>query len=114
MCGLVCVFCLLSANASALSTDRWTNGDPYGVFFNKYDPNFYTGFAPRVQEGKRVTIHLGRGNQLRVRLVLSGEAIDNYLLDQVARYQLYKDIIFFFQTPLPSQIPLVQGTVANQ
>ena len=57
--------------AGALSTERWTNQEPYGVFFNNYEPNFYTGFVPRVQEAERIKIHIGRGNQLRVRMVLS-------------------------------------------
>ena len=30
--------------------ERWQNPAPYGVLFNQYDPNFYTGFAPRVQK----------------------------------------------------------------
>ena len=79
--------------AFGLSRDRWTDEKPYGVFFNNYDPNFYTGFAPRVQERERIKIHLGRGNQVRVRMVLSDKTIDNYLMDQVARHDLYKEVI---------------------
>ncbi len=79
--------------AYALSQDRWTDPKPYGVFFNEYDPNFYTGFVPRVQERERIKIYLGRGNQLRVRMVLSEQSIDNYLPDQVARHDLYKEVI---------------------
>ncbi len=84
---------VLVGSASALSSERWTNGTPYGVFFNDYDPNFYTGFVPRVQERERIKIHLGRGNQLRVRFVLSDQTIENYLPDQVARHGLYKELI---------------------
>ena len=84
---------LAAASASALSSERWTNSTPYGVFFNDYDPNFYTGFVPRVQERERIKIHLGRGNQIRVRMVLSDQTIDNYLPDQVARHDLYKEVI---------------------
>ena len=84
---------LLAGSATALSSERWTNGTPYGVFFNDYDPNFYTGFVPRVQERERIKIHLGRGNQLRIRMVLSEQTIDNYLTDQVARHDLYKEVI---------------------
>ena len=79
--------------AFGLSRDRWTDEKPYGVFFNNYDPNFYTGFAPRVQERERIKIHLGRGNQVRVRMVLSDKTIDNYLMDQVARHDLCKEVI---------------------
>lgn len=79
--------------ALALSRDRWTDQAPHGVFFNNYDPNFYTGFAPRVQEKERIKIHLGRGNQVRVRMVLPDAAILNYLPDQVSRHDLYKEVI---------------------
>jgi hypothetical protein len=84
---------LVTDSASALSRERWINQEPYGVFFNNYDPNFYTGFVPRVQEKERIKIHLGRGNQLRIRMVLSDKTIDNYLSDQVARHNLYKEVI---------------------
>lgn len=90
---LLCFVMLLSTDAQALSKDRWTNGDHYGIFFNHYDPNFYTGFAPRVQEKERISIHVARGNQVRVRMVLSDKTINNYLLNQVARHDLYKEVI---------------------
>ena len=84
---------LVGENAMALSRERMANPEPYGVFFNQYDPNFYTGFAPRVQQRERITIHLGRGNQVRVRLVLPEESIVNYLPDQAARHNLYQEVI---------------------
>ncbi|HJO23665.1 MAG: hypothetical protein QF890_13790 [Myxococcota bacterium] len=83
----------LASTATGLSRDRWTDGTPYGLFFNDYDPNFYTGFVPRVQDEKRIKIHLARGNQLRVRMILPDETIDNFLLDQVAKHDLYKEVI---------------------
>lgn len=79
--------------AAALSRERWTNPEPYGVFFNNYDPNFYTGFVPRVQDADRIKIHLGRGNQLRVRMILPDEAIDNFVVDQVRKHDLYQEVI---------------------
>ena len=84
---------LVPEAGSAPRVERWTDGTPYGVFFNNYDPNFYTGFVPRVQERERIKIHLGRGNQIRVRMILSDKTIENYLPDQVARYDLYKEVI---------------------
>src|SRR5215468_12385091 len=84
---------LVPAVSFALSRDRYTNATPYGVFFNDYQPNFYAGFVPRVQERERIKVHLGRGNQLRLRMVLSEQTIDNYLTDQVARHDLYKQLI---------------------
>ncbi len=80
-------------DAAALSRERWTDPTPYGIFFNEYDPNFYTGFAPRVQDKRRITMHVARGNQLRLRMVLPDAALDNYLTDQVARHDLYREII---------------------
>ncbi len=80
-------------DAAALSRDRWTNAQPYGLFFNDYGPNFYVGFVPREQDARRITMHLGRGNQLRLRIVLSEQAIAAYIPDQVARYDLYKELI---------------------
>jgi hypothetical protein len=84
---------VLPDSAAALSRERWTNPTPYGVFFNDYEPNFYTGFVPRVQERERIKIHVARGNQVRVRLVLSEKTIENYIPDQVARHDLYKEVI---------------------
>ena len=37
-----------AGTATGLSKERWTDEKPYGIFFNSYDPNFYTGFVPRV------------------------------------------------------------------
>ena len=79
--------------AAALSRDRYANQQPYGFFFNDYGPNFYVGFVPREQDRTRITIHLGRGNQIRLRLVLSEPTIDGYVSDQVARHDLYKELI---------------------
>jgi len=91
--GLWWIVMILATNALALSEERWTNGDYYGIFFNTYDANFYTGFAPRVQEKERISIHVARGNQVRIRLVLSDKTIENYLPDQVVRHSLYQEVI---------------------
>jgi hypothetical protein len=95
---LLGVLAVLAAAAPAgavtpLGATRWTDPTPYGVFFNDYDPNFYTGFVPRVQEARRVKIHLGRGNQLRVRMVLTDESIDSFLPQQVEKHDLYQELI---------------------
>ncbi len=74
-------------------SERWKNDTPYGVLFNQYDPNFYTGFAPRVQKKENITIHLGRGNQVRIRMVLPDDTINHYIEDQLARHDLYKEVI---------------------
>ncbi len=82
-----------AGSALGLSRDRWTNAQPYGFFFNDYGPNFYAGFVPREQDRNRIEIHVARGNQLRLRIVLSDQAIDGYVLDQVARHDLYRELI---------------------
>jgi hypothetical protein len=64
-----------------------------GVFYNRIDPSFYTGFAPRCQDPERIHIHLGRGNQIRVTVVLSNEIIDSYLPDLAKRYRTYEKLI---------------------
>ena len=83
----------VAGDASALSEDRWTDATPYGLFFNDYDPNFYAGFVPRVQDRDRIKTHLARGNQLRIRMVLPDATLDNFLLDQVAKHDLYQEVI---------------------
>jgi hypothetical protein len=80
-------------DAAALSRERWTDPTPYGVFFNEYDANFSTSFAPRVQDKRRITMHVARGNQLRVRMVLPDATLDHYLTDQVAKHDLYEELI---------------------
>ena len=74
--------------ASALSVEHWTNATPYGLFFNDYDPNFYTGFVPRVQEAARIKIHLARGNQLRVRMAIRLWALCIYGIGEKSRQRL--------------------------
>ena len=68
-------------------------GDPPGVFFYRLEPSFYTGFAPRCQDPKRIHIHLGRGNQLRVTIELSDQIIDEYLADLALRYRVYDQLV---------------------
>lgn len=89
------LFILLSTSTlyAAPFSERWQDSEPYGVLFNQYDPNFYTGFAPREQKKENITIFLGRGNQVRVRIVLTDDSINHYLEDQVARHALYKEVI---------------------
>ena len=70
-----------------------TESELQGVFYNRLEPSFYTGFAPRCQDPKRIHIHLGRGNQIRVTVVLSDEIINSYLSDLAVRYQTYDRLI---------------------
>ena len=65
----------------------------YGIFYERYEPSFYTGFAPRVQDPERLHLHVGRGNQLRVTQVLSDAVLEGYARDLQVRYLTYKDLI---------------------
>ena len=72
----------------------WDGGDPpTGVYFQWYEPSFYTGFAPRTQDPGRLTIVLGRGNQVRVTIVLADAEIDSYLEDLDARHRIYQELV---------------------
>ena len=66
---------------------------PQGVFYYRIEPSFYTGFAPRCQDPNRIHIHLGRGNQVRVTLVLSNQIVDSYLPDLALRYRVYHALV---------------------
>ena len=65
----------------------------YGVYYDRREPSFYTGFAPRSQDPDRVHLQVGRGNQLRITAVLSEEAISGYARDLLTRQQTYRDLI---------------------
>jgi len=85
--------------APALAGDRAVPGqmveDPpqYGLFYDAPEPSFYTGFAPRAQDPKRLHIHLGRGDQLRVTLVLSDQVLRDYARDLRERDQTYRSLV---------------------
>ncbi len=64
-----------------------------GVYYDRIEPSFYTGFAPRCQDPRHIHIHLGRGNQIRVTLVLSDEMIDSYLSGLALRYRVYDELV---------------------
>jgi len=65
----------------------------YAIFYSDYEPTFYTGFAPRAQDSRRLHLHVGRGNQLRVTQVLSNRVVETYVRDLLIRYRGYKELI---------------------
>ncbi|MBW2289482.1 MAG: hypothetical protein JRG90_16875 [Deltaproteobacteria bacterium] len=65
----------------------------YGVYWDRYEPTFYTGFAPRTLEPARLHLHVGRGNQLRATAVLSEEVLEGYARDLDARRATYRALI---------------------
>jgi hypothetical protein len=66
---------------------------PYGLYYERYEPTFYAGFAPRTLDPDRMHLHVGRGNQLRVTVVLSDEVLDTYARDLLARYGTIRTLI---------------------
>ncbi len=64
-----------------------------GIFYNAYEPTFYTGFAPRTQDPRRIHLHVGRGNQLRVTQLLSDDVVDGYARDLEIRRQTYRELV---------------------
>ncbi len=77
---------LLTVATAAFEDPEAGNPAP-GIFFHRLEPMFYTGFAPRIQDPKRVHTFLGRGNQVRLTAVLSDEVLDEYLQDIALRYR---------------------------
>ena len=73
--------------------DRPQNLQTCSIYYVKYEPAFYTGFAPRSRDPKRLHLHVGRGNQLRVTLVLSDEVLEAYVRDLWSRYTTYRTMI---------------------
>src|SRR4030095_5379142 len=65
----------------------------FGVYYNRYEPAFYTGFAPRPNDPRRIHLHLGRGNQLRVTVVLADDVLREYAEDLLDRYRTYRALI---------------------
>ncbi len=68
-------------------------GPSYGQGYDRYEPTFYTGFAPRSQDPRRVHLHVGRGNQLRVTSVLADQTLDTYARDLLQRQRTYRALI---------------------
>ena len=82
-----------TALADTSAPDRPFNVNSCASYYQKYEPAFYTGFAPRTRDTKRLHLHVGRGNQLRVTLVLSDEVLVNYAKDILTRYSTYEQMI---------------------
>jgi len=96
MCALAAVFALATPAAAALDPGEteWDGSEPPpGVYFHWYEPSFYAGFAPRTQDPTRLHIELGRGNQVRVTVVLGDAELDGYLPDLAERRRVYQELI---------------------
>src|SRR5215813_7107914 len=65
----------------------------YGVYYDRREPSFYTGFAPRTPDPRRLHLHVGRGNQLRVTAVLADDVLAEYARDLWQRWRTYRTLI---------------------
>jgi hypothetical protein len=72
---------------------RSADAPPWGVYYDRREPSFYTGFAPRTLDPARIHLHVGRGNQLRVTVVLSDEVLAEYARDLDQRRRTYRALI---------------------
>ncbi|MDJ0951695.1 MAG: hypothetical protein QNJ94_22520 [Alphaproteobacteria bacterium] len=77
------------AQRAAVSADQ----TPMGLYYERYEPTFYTGFAPRALDPKRIHLHIGRGNQLRATVVLSDKVLQTYDRDLQVRRETYRRLI---------------------
>jgi hypothetical protein len=86
---------LPSARAAGGDGDKRMLEEPpqYGLYYDEYEPAFYTGFAPRTVDPQRLHLHLGRGNQLRVTAVLGGDGLHEYARDLLARRRTYRALV---------------------
>lgn len=76
------------------SDTTWDGSEPpQGVYFHWYEPSFYAGFAPRTQDPDRIHIELGRGNQVRVTVVLGDAELDAYLGDLQQRRTVVEEMV---------------------
>ncbi len=74
-------------------SELYSHDIPYGTLYQRYEPTFYTGFVPRGRDPERIHVHLGRGNQTRVTVVLSDDILRDYAADLLTRYNTYRDLI---------------------
>src|SRR5262245_20195376 len=64
-----------------------------GIYYDRREPSFYTGFAPRTPDPRRLHLHIGRGDQLRVTAVLADDVLLEYARDLWQRQQTYRALI---------------------
>src|SRR5262245_18736393 len=83
----------LAAALAGAAAPRGAGDPPWGVYYDRREPSFYTGFAPRTLDPARIHLHVGRGNQLRVTVVLSDQAIAEYARDLQQRWRTYRTLV---------------------
>lgn len=83
------------AHAALDATEKaWDGGaPPQGIYFHWYEASFYTGFAPRVQDPRRIHLELSRGQQVRATVVLGDVELDAYLDDLLIRKTTVEELV---------------------
>ena len=84
------VWLTIVASAAVAGGVRNAGEPPYGLYYDRREPSFYTGFAPRTLDPARIHLHVGRGNQLRVTVVLSDQVLAEYARDLAQRWRTYR------------------------
>ncbi|MDJ0951694.1 MAG: hypothetical protein QNJ94_22515 [Alphaproteobacteria bacterium] len=88
---------LLLAGPAPAASDKgivWDGSKPaQGVYFYWYEPSFYTGFAPRTQDGSRAHLQLSRGNVVRFTMVLGDAEQESYLETLLLRRDTVQEMI---------------------
>ena len=93
--GLCLHIIFAGAPARASGGDGRTLEEPphYGMYYERYEPAFYTGFAPRTLDPRRLHVHVGRGDQLRVTVVLGDDVLREYARDLLVRERTYRALV---------------------
>jgi hypothetical protein len=91
--GCVAVLATPLRGAAAEAASMLEEAPLYGMYYDRYEPAFYTGFAPRARDPHCVHLHLGRGNQLRVTVVLEDDVVREYAEDLRDRSRTYRALI---------------------
>ncbi len=84
---------LLPAALARAAASRGIDDPTWGVYYDRREPSFYTGFAPRTLDPARIHLHVGRGNQLRVTVVLSDQSLVEYARDLQQRSRTYRTLV---------------------
>ncbi len=97
LCLAAMIFPLLLGGTAFAAADKgivWDGSKPpQGVYFYWYEPSFYTGFAPRTQDAKRVHLQLSRGNVVRFTIVLGEAQQDAYLENLLLRQKTVQELV---------------------
>jgi hypothetical protein len=80
-------------SVSRPTTRQLSQAPVQGSYYERWEPTFYTGFAPRADEASRVHLHVGRGNQLRITVVLSTDTLAHYARDLQTRRDTYRRLV---------------------